>query len=206
MPTPEQLLAGLREIANQWRPLAMIWHAYFGVIAVALLAGVRPSKRLCGLGLGLPLLSVSVMAWVSSNPFNGIIFGLMGLMVVYFSLKLPCERVQVSPMTILLPGIILFLFGWVYPHFLNSPSILAYLYSAPTGLIPCPTLSIVIGLFLILNGLGSKPLSFILAIAGLFYGIFGVFRLGVTIDLFLGLGAITVLMLIKRIPAAPEKT
>jgi hypothetical protein len=205
MPTPEQLLSGLREIANQWRPLAMIWHAYFGVIAIALLAGARPPKRLCGLVLGLPLLSVSVMAWMSSNPFNGLIFGLLGLMVVYFSLRLPCERVQMSPMMILLPGIILFLFGWVYPHFLNSPSVLAYAFSAPTGLIPCPTLSIVIGLFLILNGLGSRPLSFILAIAGLFYGIFGVFRLGVTIDLVLGLGALTVLMFMKRIPAAAKK-
>jgi len=199
MPTSEQLLFGLKEIANQWRLLAMIWHAYFGAIGIALLLGVRPPRRASGFLLALPLLSVSVVAWLSSNPFNGLAFGLLFLLVAYYSIKLPCERPRMSPLIIRIPGIILFVFGWIYPHFLDTTSFLPYLYSAPTGLIPCPTLSIVIGLFLILGSLDSKALSFTLSAAGLFYGIVGVFKLGVTIDLVLLLGAIVILSTLNRI-------
>ena len=45
-------------------------------------------------------------------------------------------------------------FGWVYPHFSSDPSLFAYFYGAPTGLLPCPTLSLVIGLSLLARGFG----------------------------------------------------
>ena len=52
----------------------------------------------------------------------------------------------------------------------------------PTGLVPCPTLSIVIGLALIVEGLDSRIWTSVLVGAtGVFYGIFGAVRLGVTI-------------------------
>ena len=98
----------------------------------------------------------------------------------------------------------MFSFGWVYPLFLESPSLLTYLYAAPTGLIPCPTLSIVIGLTVILSGLGSRLFSLLLGVSGVFYGIFGSARLGVMIDLVLLAGALLILFLAlsnKQIPA-----
>ena len=52
MPAPEQILNGLRTIANQWQILAILWHVYFGVLAVGLILGVRPSKRVGGVLLG----------------------------------------------------------------------------------------------------------------------------------------------------------
>ncbi|PLW83854.1 hypothetical protein CWI75_00380 [Kineobactrum sediminis] len=81
-------------------------------------------------------------------------------------------------------------FGWLYPHFLDNTTSLVYLYAAPTGLIPCPTLSIVIGFTLILGGLGSRSWCLVLAMMGLFYGVFGAARLGVRIDGVLILGAL----------------
>jgi hypothetical protein len=191
MPTVEQILLGLKDVANNWRPLAIFWHAYFAALMIVLMTGFRPSKRLAGLLLGLPLLSVSLVAWASSNPFNGIVYALIGILFIYFSTRLPREKVQIAAGRMMIPGVILFLFGWAYPHFLNTSSFLPYLYSAPTGLIPCATLSIVIGLFLILNNLGSRALSLILGLSGLFYGTTGVFQLKVSIDLILLLGAIT---------------
>jgi hypothetical protein len=91
-------------------------------------------------------------------------------------------------------GSLLFVFGWVYPHFLETRSILTYLYAAPTGLIPCPTLSTVIGLSLILGGLGSRAWSLTLGFAGIFYGVFGAAWLGVTIDWFLAVGALVAVL------------
>jgi hypothetical protein len=93
-----------------------------------------------------------------------------------------------------IPGIIMFLVGWVYPHFLDSSSFFPYLYSAPTGIIPCPTLSMVIGSALILNGLGSRIVSLMLGISGILFGITGVVQLGVSIDVML-LGSIVILTL-----------
>jgi len=84
-------------------------------------------------------------------------------------------------------------FGLVYPHFTHTASAIGYLYAAPTGLVPCPTLSLAIGVALIADGLGSRAFALLLAAAGLFYGIFGVVRLGVTLDLGLIAGAAVLL-------------
>jgi hypothetical protein len=194
MPTVEQILAGLSEIADKWRVLAIVWHVYFGALALGLVVGARPSKRLAGILLGLPLLSVSALAWVSGNPFNGTFFALSGAALIVISSRLPRESVSIGPLWAVIPGAFMFIFGWVYPHFLDTSSFLAYLYSAPTGLIPCPTLSIVIGLALVLGGCGSRAWSIVAGIAGVFYGIFGAIRLGVALDWVLLLGAVMIIL------------
>jgi hypothetical protein len=94
----------------------------------------------------------------------------------------------------LVPGALLFLFGFVYPHLLNTDSFIPYLYSAPVGLVPCPTLSVVIGLALILDGLGSRAVEFTMGIAGLIHGVIGAARLHVTIDLVMLAGAILLIV------------
>ena len=194
MPSVEQILIGLKETANTWRAVSIFWHFYFGIIIVTLLFGIRPSRRVAGLLLGLPILSVSAIAWLSANPFNGITFALTDILMLVVSARLSTDRVHISPWWVLIPGAVIFAFGWIYPHFLDTPSVFPYLYSAPIGLIPCPTLSIVIGLALLLDCLGSRTLSLILGITGLFYGITGIFQLGVVIDLILLLGAVVILI------------
>jgi hypothetical protein len=79
-------------------------------------------------------------------------------------------------------GIAAIAFGWAYPHFLAGDP-LAYLYAAPVGLVPCATLAIAIGFTLLGGGLGARWWSLVLAVLGLFYGLFGVFKLGVRVDL-----------------------
>ena len=46
----------------------------------------------------------------------------------------------------------MFLLEWIYSHFLETSSLVPYPYSAPIGLIPCPTLLITIGPALDLTG------------------------------------------------------
>jgi hypothetical protein len=190
MPTPTQILDGLSAIANQWQMAAIVWHVFFAFLAVALALGIRPSKRTGGLLLVLPLFSVSVLAWISGNLFNGILFALAGIALLLVALRLPQEPVHIAPVWLVGVGTLLFVFGWVYPHFLETTSFAPYLYAAPTGLIPCPTLSIITALSLILGGLDSRAWSLILGGIGLFYGLFGAVRLGVTMDWVLFLGAL----------------
>jgi len=209
MLTADQILIQLREIAGQWTKLALLFHVYFGVIAVALIGGVRPSQRAAGRILAVPLLSVSAIAWVEGNPFNGIVFAVLWIFLLIASGRLPKERIRIAPAGFAIPGILLFLFGWAYPHFLETRPIWAYLYLAPTGLIPCPTLSILTGLVLILDGLGSRTICLVLGLAGLLYGAIGVFRLSVAIDAVLILGAFALLAVAfagKRTPAGPAGT
>ena len=85
-------------------------------------------------------------------------------------------------------------FGLIYPHFLNTESFIKYFYASPLGLIPCPTLSVLIGFVLLYNGFGSNSISVAFIVFGLFYGIFGVFKLGVYLDLGLLFGTITLLI------------
>jgi hypothetical protein len=196
MPAPDEILAGLKDIANTWQLLAVLWHLCLAIFVVLLLAGRRPSMRLAGILLVLPLLSVSIVAALSANPFNALLFGLASITLLVLCRKLPDQPVRFSPLWIQLAGVILLAFGWVYPHFLETSSLLAFLYAAPTGLIPCPTLSAVIGIALLLDGLGSRAFSLVLGVTGMLYGVIGVWRLDVAIDWFLVAGSALILWLV----------
>jgi hypothetical protein len=153
----------------------------------------------------MPLLSVSFFAWIHNNPFNGVVFLLSAIALALVGLRLPNEKVQSAPTCGLIFGILMVIFGWIYPHFLESGSWINYLYAAPTGLIPCPTLSITIGFALLANGISSRLWSILLAMIGLFYGVFGAFRLGVHIDIGLFLGALILFILAFTFKQLPSK-
>ena len=196
MPGPEDILNGLRGLANAWRLLAIGWHVYFALLAGGALSGWRPARRILALLLVLPLFSVGALAWASGNPFNAAVFAITAITLVVIALRLPHGPVRTAPVWSRAAGVLMFIFGWLYPHFLDTPTSVAYLYAAPTGLLPCPTLSIVIGMTLIVGGLQSRAWSWVLAAVGLFYGAFGALYLGVRIDLVLIFGAVTTLLLV----------
>lgn len=194
MPAPEQILSSLSAIANRWQMVAIMWHILFALFVAGLAFGWRPSKRIAGVLLALPLISVSVFAWLSANPFNGLLFAAAAIALLWIAARLPQEQVQIAPLWLAGLGGLMVVFGWVYPHFLLTTSWIPYLYAAPTGLIPCPTLSIVIGLSLMMGNFESRGWSLTLAVMGLFYALFGAFRLGVMLDLGLLAGALLALL------------
>jgi hypothetical protein len=194
MPTAEDILAGLEAVALQGRPVAIVWHALALVALVAIARGWRPHRRLAALLLILPPVSVAVLAWVHGNPFNGATFVALCLALGILGARLPTLPTSRPPAWSLVLGLAMLVFGLVYPHFVRPGSLLAPLYSAPTGVVPCPTLSLVIGATLVADGLGSRAWSLVLAGAGLFYGLFGVLRLGVMLDVGLIVGAAALLV------------
>jgi hypothetical protein len=86
-------------------------------------------------------------------------------------------------------GVLTIVFGWTYPHFLEGASWLRYLYAAPSGLVPCPTLAIVVGLTLVWDGLESMRWAITVGLVGVFHAVLGTVQLGVAIDLLLLIGA-----------------
>jgi len=194
MPGAEEILIGLRSIANEWRWLAVFWHLYFAVFVVAIASGMRPPLRIVGAIPAVPLCSVSVLAWNQANPFNGLVFGVTAILLLLIALRLPLEPVRTAPRWLVVVGALMAGFGWGYPHFLENADIVEYLYAAPVGLLPCPTTSIVIGFSLVFGGLGSRAWSVTVAVVGLFYGAFGAAMIGVWIDWTLFGGALAMLL------------
>ncbi len=198
MPSSSEILEGLGSIASEWRGLAVAWHVAWAVVVIALLAGWRPSQRLAGALLAAPLVSVSALAWAGGNPFNGTLFALLAAVLVVVGLSLPRKAVGLGRPWAVAAGVLLTAFGWVYPHFLGGGSWVRYAYAAPLGLVPCPTLSAVIGAAMAAAGLGSRPWSLTLAAAGVVYGLIGWLRLGVTIDVVLLAGALALAAATRR--------
>src|SRR6185436_895878 len=117
MPTAREILSWATTVANDWRWLAVLWH---GGLAAALvgLAMARPSRRLTGALLVLPVLSVAIVAAASGNLFNALTLTLFAVLLLRAAARLaPIAFVPASPGW-LLAGAGLVAFGWVYPHFL----------------------------------------------------------------------------------------
>jgi hypothetical protein len=203
MPEPKQILEGLGSIAGRYSSLAIGWHILIAAVAVALLSGSRPSRRL-GAFLPIPvLISVGALALIHRNPFNGIVFLAFSVILSSIAAGLPAAKVRLDNGWPFGAGVCLILFGTFYPHFLAG-GWTRYLYAAPVGLIPCPTLSVILGLALVLGGFGSRAYSLCLAALGFFYGLFGAFRLGVRIDVVLVAGAAALLAAALR-PVPSER-
>jgi hypothetical protein len=121
VPSPEAVVTGLTAIANNWRWLAIAWHVMLAALVVMLLAGWRPSIRLLGHLVVSPLLSVSVVAWLSGNPFNGAAFAILAAVLVTTMVRVTATA-RLASSAWVLPGTVLVAFGWTYPHFVTTES------------------------------------------------------------------------------------
>ena len=188
MPSSDAILSQMTAIANDWRAAAVAWHALFGALFVALVAGWQPSTHAISRMLAAPLLSVSLISWLSGNPFNGTTFALFATILLAAAPRSRATIRLASPARVA-SGSVLAAFGWMYPHFVEADSWITYAYAAPLGIVPCPTLSMVIGVTLMFANLGSARWRVLLATAGLLYGLIGVVWLGVVLDVALLAGA-----------------
>ena len=187
MPTAEAVLSWATSVANEWRWLAVGWHVALGVLLVAV-SRSRVSDQMVARFLVLPIVSVAALAWLSGNPFNGLMFTVVAALLLGFAQDMPRSGVTLASRAWRLPGGALIAFGWLYPHFLITDSWTAYVYASPFGLLPCPTLAVVVGVTVV-AGFRSISWNAVVAVAGVLYGAIGVFRLGVLLDVWLLAGS-----------------
>ena len=179
----DAILASAAAIANEWRMLAAGWHLAAAAVIVALWQPGADGRSIAAV-LSLMPLSVAAMAAWSGNPVNLAMFLVLGLIMLALAGTAVPPLVRFGARPDVAAGAALCAFGWVYPHFLDG-SAWQYLYAAPLGLLPCPTLAFLMGLSLATNSFDSKPWAILLGSMGLLYGVTGVFILRVTIDWFL---------------------
>ncbi|MFZ1866757.1 MAG: hypothetical protein WAU39_21225 [Polyangiales bacterium] len=190
MPSAIDILQGLSQMRDEQHSAAILWHGALLALVLALIFGFRPRQHQARVALVAPLASVSVFAWSYGNPFNGTMFGLAAALLAMLGAYGPsAHRAGRAAFPAAAVGVLLIVFGWAYPELEGATSWWAALWEAPVGVIPCPTLAVVIGLALLGDGLGSTPWSLALSGLGLFYGIFGAWYLGVSIDWVLFIGA-----------------
>ncbi|MEZ5294026.1 MAG: hypothetical protein R2745_23285 [Vicinamibacterales bacterium] len=191
MPAPEDVLAGLTAVANDWRAVAVAWHLWLAAGALAFAAGWWwPTGRLVARLLVLPVVSVAALAALSGNPFTAAAFAVLAGALLAGAARVPAAPVRPASWPAIVAGVALTAFGLTYPHFLDAGTWTAYLYASPFGLLPCPTLAVLIGLTLLVRTLRTAMWSVPLAIAGVFYGSVGFLSLGVVLDTALLLGAL----------------
>jgi hypothetical protein len=189
VPSAASILENSTSIANDWWVLAVAWHVYLLAPLATLLAGFRWSRALSAAWLVPPVVSVSAVAWSAANPFNAAVFAFLAALLTWAAVKMRDVPVSLARGLALLPGLVMFIFGITYPHFLRAATWTDFVAAAPVGLLPCPTLSVLIGATLLLNLFEDRRWGWTIAIAGLVYGAIGVFRLGVMLDVVLVAGA-----------------
>lgn len=189
MPSPNAILEAATNVANDWIWLAVAWHAGFAALLLALFLGWRPLDRWLGYLLVAPIVSVSAMAWASANPFTGVVFAGVALLCAFAAHRLPRRAARLSSGPAIALGALFTAFGWVYPHFVTTTTWAEYLYAAPLGLLPCPTLTTLIGVTLICGFTRCAAWSVTMAAAAGLYGLIGVLTLRVDLDYVLLVGA-----------------
>jgi len=194
MATRQEILAGLTWLANEYTGIAIIWHILTLILIAALFAGWKPGNNVMILVLSSLLMSVSMLASLQGNYFNAAVFAFLLIMSIYASLRSGNEAIKGNRSWPDIIGLFLIIYGLLYPEFLSTNSLLEYVYAAPTGLIPCPTLSILTGFALLYRGFGSVVWAMTLGISGMFYGLFGVFYLNVYVDWVLVAGSSILLL------------
>jgi hypothetical protein len=194
MPSPQVITAELAQIANRAFALAVAIHLVLGLIGVAYALGARPTRGAALLLVSTLFGTVGMVAFTFHNPFNASTFGLLSIAYAFTALSWRGQRERREEIRWARGiGWSMLVFGWTYPHFLEQSSPFAYLIGAPLGLLPCPTLAFVAGLSLTRLVPVPAALSLLVAVTGLFYGLFGMLRLGVLLDGALLLGALALL-------------
>ena len=194
MPDSATIRDATRELANQSRSIALAWHVLFAAAGVCMVAGWRPLRReLAALTL-LPLLTVMNLAWITGNAFTALALLACSAGLVVFAAHFGEDRATAGSPAELTIGALLIAIGWGYPHFLDGGSWTRYLYEAPLGVVPCATLAFAAGVAIAAGGFASRGWSLVLAAATAYYGLVGVFVLGVTLDLALVAGALTLIV------------
>lgn len=189
MPPASDILLALTRMASDAYELSIGWHIALAATVTALLGGFRPERRIAAAALSLPLASVALIAVAFGNPFNGAVFSMLAAALAALALRAPPGAITFRSDWSAVLGGLLIVFGAGYPHFLQGASWFTYLYAAPLGVIPCPTLSLVIGAALVAGGFGLGAWRIALAAVGCFYGVFGAMRLGVLMDTILLVGS-----------------
>lgn len=203
VPSSDEILQLTRTAANDQYALAIAWHLVILLAAITLLRRRRLSSRYAEALLVVPALSVFMVSAAYYSWFNTLSFGLLAVMLTLFASDIEGPWRLRGPRWMLILGTALVAFGFCYPHF-TAGAWYRSVYAAPIGLVPCPTLAVLAGFTLLTGAHGSRAIPAVLAVWTAFYAGYGIFKLGVVLDvgLLAGMIGLTVLAVKNRRPSS----
>jgi len=180
---PEEIHAMLSNVADQLQSFSAVVHMIFLVVMAIGLIFKRIRNVLFSSFIALLSLAATIIAVKYMILPNIIIFAMFLVFIINAYLKKQLDFVlkNLAPANLFF-GILGLVFGFWYLHWVESPVWFNALLYSPLGALNCPTMLTVCA-FLCLT---KKPRSVILeaTVAGitLYFGFFGVFRLGAYVD------------------------
>jgi hypothetical protein len=197
MRTPEEITSMLETVSKDVRSYSAFVHILFLVVAALGLLIEKIRNSLFSLFMAFLSLSATIISVTYVIVPNIIIFAMFLALIIhaYFTKKLSFDLKNIAPVNLFF-GVIGLVFGFWYLHWVESPLWLNALLYSPLGAVNCPTM-VAICAFLCLS---QKPRSVLLEVAvaliTLYFGFFGIFRLGAYVDVAL---IICALFLIVRL-------
>jgi len=202
----ERILAGLQMTVNTYSGLRVVHHILLIVVFIFFISFKERVSRLVSLYTVLAFLTIFLTSLAPiGNIFYLVVFGILTTLAILEFLNPKTDYSMKGTPTInvviaLLSGFL----GFWYPHFMEG--YFKALYASPYGIIPCPTLLVILSFFLVFYPYSHKFFHWILTIVGLFFGFFGFFVLKVRIDLaLLALSLYTLYSLILLGAKKPEE-
>ena len=196
--TPEGITAMLETVSKETKSYSAFVHFLF--LAVIGLGFFVAKMRNGVFSLFIAFLSLS--ATIVSVKYviapNIIIFGMFFVFTIhaYLTKKLNFDLKNIAPVNLLF-GILGLVFGFWYLHWVESPVWLNALLYSPLGSLNCPTMVTICGFLCLSQRPRSAVLEASVALMTLYFGFFGILRLGAYVDVALILCALFLLVRLK---------
>jgi len=183
MRPPQAISRMLAVVAGDLAMYSLFMHAAFlaALAAGLLLPGAR--VRLFGGFLGFLAASAAGVALYYFILPNILLFGLYFALILHGlwrgGLSWDLGKINAADRLFGLLGLI---FGFWYLHWVQSPLMLNALLFSPLGVVNCPTMLTISG-FLCLASQRPSMLELVSGVVCVYFGLFGIFRLGAYVDM-----------------------
>jgi hypothetical protein len=182
MRTPQDVYQNLLSIAGRFSTLSLIIHL---VMLAALILGFLLPQRRALIFAGIMALlagSAAIVGAINLIPPNIVAFGLYFVLILTAQAKgqLSWDLSELTRADWFF-GLVGLIFGFWYLHWVESPIMLNALIFSPLGVLNCPTIVSISGLLCLSN---KRPpvLEFTTGLVGVYFGFYGIMRLGAYVD------------------------
>jgi hypothetical protein len=180
---PAAIFAWLQQVAADVQTWSLVLHLVMLVVLVMGLV-IRPLRNHLLAGFMVLITgSATVISIIYGLVPNVIVFGLVCLLTgqAWATGRLNFDPLSRRPLPVLF-GLVGLIFGFWYLHWVPGPIALTALYHSPLGVLNCPTLVTVCGLLCLTTKPRSHLLEAVTASSTLFFGFYGIMRLGAWVD------------------------
>jgi hypothetical protein len=190
------ILNYLAEISNKNTNINLIIHVIIlvALICFSLIKKDKIKYLIANSTILILSLSIVVHAFIYGNPFHLITFIVLAAGTLLALYKGRDEKnIKFDAFSVI--SLIIIGMGFWYPEFVSTSTLGYFMYS-PVGIVPCPTLLVILGLLTLLYPRINKAHYITAVLMGFIYGIIGTFVLKVSLDISLLLVATYALLIL----------